>query len=250
MAHNEKTRPVIGISARRIAESSHGVDERYIHALENAGASPLIIPVVEDEETLHALLTRLDGILFSGGEDIDPLLYRESPHEKLGAVSTARDTSELTCFRKALSMRIPILGICRGLQLINVAMGGTLIQDLPSQAPSAASHLLPEDAALPLESCTHRVKIKPDSALAEILGTASIPANSRHHQAVKELGTGLVANSWTEDGIVEGFELASGDQFLLAVQCHPERLYKAPVPAWKTLFEGFARAALAYKANR
>jgi putative glutamine amidotransferase len=267
MAEDMISLPVIGISTRSIPQNggSHafGAAQNYIKAIEDSGASALLIPVLPNERALRSSLERLDGIVFSGGEDIEPLHYGEQPHAKLGTTSGSRDLAELFCFREAFARKLPILGICRGLQLINVALGGTLFQDLPSQRPSSVGtctvgtnsvgHLLPEGADLPLEAATHPLKIDPASALAKILSTTTIPANSRHHQAVKELGTGLSANAWTEDGLVEGFELrpqSHAGQFLVAVQCHPERIYETTVPEWKGLFEGFTAAADSFKRRR
>jgi len=248
--------PVIGISARLLPSGTSspgntvGVSENYVQAVEAARGAPLLLPLMQSSDALAAIAERLDGLLFSGGEDLSPSHYHETAHPKLGEVSTSRDSFELQCFHLAMAKRLPILGICRGLQLINVALGGTLYQDLPTQRPSAVAHLLPEDADLPISASTHHIKIAAESQLSRILGTASIRANSRHHQAVKSLGQGLIANAWSDDDVIEGFELPSPSQFLLGVQCHPERIWNTTVPAWKTVFEALVAAGRSYSERR
>ncbi len=245
-----QTRPIIGITTRIkvLADGNtiNGVDNAYINAIDDSGGVPLLIPVTQDPESLRPLLNSIDGIVFTGGEDIHPRFYGESAHEKLGHVVEARDKVELLFAREAFERTMPILGICRGLQLLNVARGGSLYQDLSSQLPASQNHRLPPCEGKPLLETTHPIKISSQSLLARILSLTEVAANSSHHQAVKALAPDLIASAWSTDGVIEALEAADYAGFFIAVQSHPERLYEQPVPAWKPLFQHFIDAASAY----
>ncbi len=195
----------------------------YTHALAAAGAAPIAIPLDLPEEALRAIFERLDGLCLAGGDDVDPEFYSEARHPSLGRVDLARDATELALARWALASRLPILGICRGIQLLNVAAGGSLYQDIAAQVPGALKHDY-HPANSPWERPTHSTSLAEGSRLAEICGRRELRTNSFHHQAVKQVAPGFDAVAWAEDGIVEGIE-ASDQPFALGVQWHPEGMY-------------------------
>jgi len=213
-------RPVVGITLGDGGRPGfHAMREDYVRSVEQAGAVPVVLPPLRAED-VAALVGRLDGVLLSGGVDLDPVLFGQAPHPKLGQVNRRRDDFELALTRAALRQDLPILAICRGHQVLNVATGGTLIQDIPSLVKGANVH----DARGPRWRRAHRVELEPQSRLREILGQDTIPVNSFHHQAVDRLGEGLVVSARSpEDGVVEGIEMPTR-RFVVAVQWHPERM--------------------------
>jgi len=190
---------------------------RYADRVSAAGGIPVLLPPVPGIEDA---LARLDGLMLSGGGDIDPSRYRAEPAPQVTSVREERDTAEFALFAAAMSRHLPVLGICRGLQVINVARGGSLHQHLPD--------VVGHDGHAPVAGAfgTHAVHVAPDSRLVGILGReevdAPIAAPTHHHQAVDRLGEGLVATAWAEDGTVEAFELDAEGSFVVAVQWHPE----------------------------
>jgi putative glutamine amidotransferase len=211
----------------------------YIRALQSVGAVPLLIPHSPDPRHLDALYRRLDGLLLPGGGDIDPIHYGEPRHEKCNEPSPARDETELTLARWAMEDRLPLLGICRGIQVLNVALGGTLFQDIVAQIPGGRKHDWYPDH--PRNLTPHDVTLAPGTRLLALSGVDSMPVNSLHHQAVKDLAPGLLATAYSPEGIVEAVE-APDHPFALAVQWHPEEL--APTdPRARRLFEALASAA-------
>ncbi len=193
----------------------------YVKAVELAGGTPIIIPVVDDLDSIWEFVKSLDGIIFTGGSDIDPYDYGENPDKKLGNVNPFRSRHEIElCKRVLYDTEIPILGICRGLQLINIIAGGTLYQDLESQMKGGFNHSL---SIFPKFYPSHQVQIQRESKLGKIFSREKMGVNSFHHQGVKDLGRGLVASMMAEDGLAEGIEL-EGDRFVVAVQWHPEAM--------------------------
>jgi gamma-glutamyl-gamma-aminobutyrate hydrolase PuuD len=182
----------------------------YVRAVEQAGGLPVLIPPL-DGPALVALLERLDGLLLPGGADIDPAEYGEASSGSKPP-NRALDRLELAATRWAIQHELPTLGICRGQQLINVALGGSLVQHMDGHAPDGPRELL-----------AHALRVAPDSRLAAVLGTTGVQVNSHHHQAVKTLGRGLIAVAWAPDGTIEGLE-SREHRWLLAVQFHPEDL--------------------------
>jgi putative glutamine amidotransferase len=197
------------------------VNEAYIKAITNAGASPLIIPLGLSETQLELILTRLDGIVFTGGGDIQPQCYGNQPHPLVSEVDTDRDRVEIHLVQRAIESRLPFLGICRGLQVVNVALGGTLYEDILDQRPAAIQHQYYPD--WPRNYLAHTVRVEKDSRLQKILGMTEPMVNSLHHQGIDQLATSLQATAYAPDGLIEAFEL-TGDSFGLAVQWHPEWL--------------------------
>jgi putative glutamine amidotransferase len=193
----------------------------------------------------RSIYERLDGLLLPGGVDVDPAIYGQEPHPELGKVDDALDEAELVLTRWALEDQLPLLGICRGIQLMNVAAGGTLYQDLRAQFPGAQCHrFVPSQYGR--DHRGHLVHIEPGSHLARALGL-SVPVNSRHHQAVKDVAPGFVVTARAPDGVIEGLELEGlehpGAPFAVGVQWHPENL-AAQDAQMLALFQAFVQAAI------
>jgi len=197
-----------------------GVNVGYVNRLVQAGGLPLVLSPVLGPGRADEALEGIDGLLLSGGADIAPGRYGAAPSPRLGSVEPARDAFELALFAAAEARGLPVLAICRGLQLVNVAAGGTLWQDLPSERPGAVTHQQAEARGVR----THEVRIQPGTRTARALGVASLQANSMHHQAVRELGASLAATGWAPDGVIEALESTDGERWLVGVQWHPEDL--------------------------
>jgi putative glutamine amidotransferase len=232
------TRPAIGIT---IGYSSQDVEQfalrdDYVRSVEAAGGLPLVLAPGRPEDA-GPLLDRLEGLVLSGGADLDPHLYGEAPHEKLGRVIPERDAFELGLCREALARRLPILAICRGQQVLNVATGGTLVQDIPSQLSGTT---VDHDPDAERWATVHRVKIRPGTRLRGILGTDTVAVNSFHHQAVNAPGQGVVVSANADDGVVEGIELPD-QPFAVGVQWHPEAFWDHG-RSFQPLFEALVHA--------
>ena len=245
-------RPLIGItgrkdtSARLLNSPLYAVGETYVRAIHQVGGTPLIIPPMMQEEDWPPLLTQLDGLLLSGGEDIDPVYYNQKPQTWMGKSDTERDTSELGLVRLALERQLPILAICRGHQVLNIALGGTLYQDLAAQVPDALEHAFVP--ARPMERTVHSVTLTAESRLAAILGGTEFGVNSAHHQAVHIPGEGLQIVARAPDGVIEALEMPE-HPFCLSVQWHPEAMIKTG-PAMLPLFAAFIAAAEKHRRAR
>jgi putative glutamine amidotransferase len=209
----------------------------YADALIQAGAVPVHLPTTGDPAVLEALLDRLDGLLISGGNDIDPLLYGQGPRPELDQIEPIRDQEEIFLFQQAMARHLPIFGICRGLQLINVAQGGSLYQDLPSQKGIHHAH----STAYPKDHASHRVDIEPGSFLDQLYHKPSLQVNSFHHQGVDQVGDQLKVAARADDGLVEALEWADDSQWVRAVQWHPEALRYSD-PDMDRLFSTFVQA--------
>ena len=221
------------------APRAYSLSGSYPAALAAAGAAPVAIPPDLPEAALRSIFERLDGLCLIGGGDVDPAHYREPPHRELGQVDAARDRAELALARWALAKDLPVLGICRGVQLLNVAAGGSLYQDIPSQLPDAARHNFDWTGTTSLDP-THRVQLDGDSLLAKGLGRTQWITNSFHHQAVKEPGDGFRVTGRSDDGVVEAIERPSG-RFAIGVQWHPEEMVGTDALA-RRLFDIFVEA--------
>jgi gamma-glutamyl-gamma-aminobutyrate hydrolase PuuD len=214
-----------------------GCDVDYIQSVVRAGGAPVILPCMADREAIGAAVAVADGVLLTGGGDIISLAYGEEPHLASKLRDPTRDEMELEVTRRALERELPVLGICRGVQVLNVALGGTLIQDVPSQVAGAVQHYSAGlDTVL-----LHTVAIEEDSLLARVMGTTSTAVNSWHHQAVKEVGRGLRVNCRARDGVIEGLESVDG-RSILGVQFHPEEC-TAAYPQFRTLFDWLVHEA-------
>jgi putative glutamine amidotransferase len=242
-------RPVIGVATQTL-EAVPGqlpmtwiMGQRYVRVLTALGAVPWIIPLLlDDEDTLRAIYDRLDGVFLTGGVDVDPDCYREQRHPLCGKTDPPRDWTEMRLVRWAMSDGKPVLGVCRGIQVINVAAGGTLYQDVEAQVPSAIKHdYFPTSTANSRDQLVHKVCVAPRSRLGNILGAAEMDVNSMHHQAVKDVAPGLVPSAFAPDGIIEGIEGGNG-HYLVAVQWHPEELADK-MASMRQLFASFLAAA-------
>jgi putative glutamine amidotransferase len=236
------TQPLIGITATRTYNHAGNpvisVNEAYTRAVERSGAAPLIIPLGLPDEMLTELLSRLDGVLFSGGGDVETSRYHGLDHPRVDEVDPDRDRVEILLALQAAQCGMPFLGICRGIQVINVALGGTLYSDIADQHTGALRHDFYPDFAR--DHPAHPVAIAVGSRLAQILGGTQVATNSLHHQAVQQLAPGLIALAHAPDGIVEAAEIPD-HPFGLAVQWHPEWMPDSlPMQA---LFRAFTAAA-------
>lgn len=241
-------KPIIGITSGEIVNKdeswspvTYGQSRTYIDAVVNNGGIPIILPIVDDKSVTKSLYDMCDGILVSGGNDPDPKIYGEDPLPLVVNFSRRRDEHELKLISWALVDNKPILGICRGMQLINIHLGGDLFQDIQSQIGGSIDHRASSEQKT-LTDLGHTLKIKPDSKFAKIAGKNKIGANAHHHQAIRNLGEGLVATAWAEDGIIEAIEIPD-KTFVIAVQPHPESLENSVEPRWAKLFSAFVEAS-------
>lgn len=225
------------------------LNAQYVTAIEAAGGASLPITPALDSASVARLVSLCDGLVLTGGEDIDPARYGQTLHRATGQPNVPRDETELATLDAALELGLPVLAICRGMQVLNVALGGTLIQHLPSQLPSEVSH----DQNAPIEHRWHSARVLEGSGLHRIFGATELFINSFHHQGVDRLGRGLRPAAWTEDGLVEGVEGDRGG-WLYGVQWHPERgeastLLDDSDPD-RRLFLEFVGASRAFRARR
>lgn len=235
-------RPLIGITTAESVENGKSYHRSYARnawAIADAGGLPVYVPTGLDEATLRDIYERLDAVLLPGGPDVDPTYYGADRHPQTIEIDDARDTLELTLARWTYDDDRPLFGICRGHQVMNVAFGGTLIQDIPSEVETELAHATP--STLPRNTIRHEVEINPDSRLAAILGTAHVSVNSLHHQSVERAGTGVQITGKSPDGVVEALEVPN-KRYMLSVQWHPEDLYNND-DAMKRLFASFVQAA-------
>jgi len=224
---------VIGISACRKLED-------YRQSILHVGGEPRILEAAADVEKA---LDGIDGLMLTGGDDVAPARYGEAPHETVTEAEPGRDEFEIALVRAARKRHLPIFAICRGVQVLNVACGGTLLQDIPSQVTGASAHSLAVPQHLPYE-LAHEVWVDKDSLLARLLRDRlvdeSIEVNSRHHQAVKDVAPGFIASATAPDGVIEAIE-DPAERFCVGVQWHPENFFRTG--EFRALFEGFLEAA-------
>ncbi len=235
-------KPVIGITPSHEPNSEEiNVRFSYLDAVAAGGAIPFVFPLKLEKEDISRLASLCDGFLFTGGPDVHPFRYGQDTHEKCGNVSLYRDSFELSLLKIAMEQKKPILGICRGMQLINVGLGGDLYQDLPSQYASdfPIAHRQP----FFYTAFSHQVEIVPGTRLSDLAnGAGQVPVNSMHHQAVCSLAPGLKAAAYSQDRLVEAFEMPDYP-YLLAVQWHPEFLWQQEETS-RQLFVSLAQACL------
>jgi putative glutamine amidotransferase len=242
-------KPIIGITGVRhvfptklpgTPLSGVALSDDYARGVEQAGGIPFVIPYLAGDDSIRSLAERLDGLLLSGGNDVDPLRFGVEPKVGLSQVSPERDTLEFSLLHEMKLQNKPILGICRGIQVINAAFGGNLYQDLPRHWRGSIQH----SQQAPRNHFSHTIHIQPESCLSGLLGGVDlIRTNSFHHQAVEEVAKGFVATAWDDEGLTEGMEALDGS-FLVAVQWHPENLWRDE-PKFLGLFRGLVEAASA-----
>lgn len=237
------TKPFIGVSGSILRDNAgwtvdlpHGyVNQDYITSIENAGGLPFIIPFTENKENIDAIVSRIDGLLLSGGHDIDPANYNEEPLQGIGTIWPERDQFDFALLQAAMKKEIPILAICRGHQIVNVFYGGSLYQDLKYDPKCTIKHWQDQRPALG----THTIKIEESSKLKAIVADSTWRVNSHHHQTVKEVGNNLKVTALAADGTIEGLE-ATNYPWLVTCQFHPEMMSSTDDKA-KKLFEAFIR---------
>jgi putative glutamine amidotransferase len=239
-------RPVVGITcsltASGIGDSIYTLERNiiardYSRAIEYAGGTPLLIPHVGDIECINQYLGVLDGLVLSGGGDIDPLLFGQEPHQNLGSVDRVRDEMELQLTQKALDQDLPILAICRGIQMLNVAAGGTIYQDIAAEMPQPTLRHSQSGAGW---YASHTIDIISESRLFQIFDSPTARVNSFHHQAVREIGEGFIATAKAKDNVIEAIESPTR-RFALGVQYHPEMMWEHH-PEVLNLFTAFLKA--------
>ena len=222
-----------------LATNRFYLGRHYSEAVEAAGGSPVHISLIPNSEYIDSVVEGLDGILLPGSDsDVDPLRYGQDPHPELGSVHDIKDQTDLLVIEAAERKRIPLFAICFGMQILNVARGGTLIQDIRSQVPGAIQH----EQGAPRERPSHRVRMLEKTKLADIAATVDALVNSHHHQAIESIGADLVATAWTTDGVIEAIEDPRPDRFVLAVQWHPELGWENDGLSQR-LFRGFVNEA-------
>ncbi len=228
-----------GSVARRPLGRFVRADLDYIEGVAEAGGVPVVLPSVLGLRAAEALLDGLDGLLLSGGTDLEPGYYGEQPVPGLGPTVPERDAFEMTLLKLALRRGIPIFGICRGMQILNVALGGTLYQDLPSQHGGVLQHCREAPKWQPV----HEVQVRRGSWLGEVTGCRSVEVNSYHHQGIKYIGKGLRASAVSPDRVIEAIEWRDlSERWLVGVQWHPEGM-RDTSPEHRNLFEAHVRAA-------
>lgn len=242
------TAPLIGCTVYRVRGGVDatptmplfGLRPAYTQAITAAGGIPVLIPLGLEETDLHTILDRVDGLLIPGGGDIEPQQYRgQNEHATVRGVDPDRDRVEIELVRTAVARKKPLLAICRGHQVFNVALGGALWEDVATQMPRAIRHDYVKSR--PRGHLPHTVTLQPGSRLARQIGKQETPVNSLHHQGVRELAPGLTAVAHAPDGLIEGIEI-SDHPYALGVQWHPEDL-AATDPAMLALFQGLTAAA-------
>ena len=237
MSLTDERTPLIAVTPVYDAqEERYALKGAYMQMLEGLGALPMIMPLTADEDVLDRFLDLCDGLLLSGGADIDPVHYGEINEGLCGSISPLRDAVELKLCRMAVDRDMPVLGICRGHQVLNVALGGTMYQDLKVQQGTTFEHMVPN----PVGGLVHEVAIVPGSPLAELQGAESMMVNSRHHQAIRDVAPGLVVQATAPDGVIEAVYLPE-KRFVWGVQWHPESVWTISEENRK-IAEAFLRA--------
>lgn len=233
--------PLIGITARlralttSIGERFHfTLMAQYVDAVAEVGGAPIVLP--HDESSIQEILRVVDGLLLTGGEDVSPVYFGETLHPSVKRVDPARDRFEIALIRQAIERDTPLLAICRGIQVLNVAAGGSLIQDIGAQVVGPVSHHYIES----FEEPSHTVQVAADSKLAQVLGATRLQVNSGHHQAVKAVAPGLRAVAWAEDGLIEAVE-SPHHRWIIGVQWHPEMMFRK-YPQQARLFSALVEA--------
>lgn len=229
--------PVIGVTASRDDRGTLSVSREYLDAVLMAGGLPLIVPYTEDAETIRQVVERIDGLLLTGGGDIDPAWFGEEPIPGLGWIDPKRDHLEIAFIRRMMEESKPILAICRGCQILNVAAGGDMFQDLYQQREGLLQHM----QKAPRSHLSHSVEVAEGSLLYRIAGNSTVKVNSFHHQAVRKVAPGFIACATAKDGVIEGVESVR-HPFVLGVQWHPEHLVKTDAIS-RRLFKAFVQAA-------
>lgn len=231
--------PIIGVVPSIDEDKGqYFINEDNVKSLSEAGGIPVLLPYFKNESTADELVERIDGLYLTGGNDINPFLFGEEPHQKLGVVNQQRDEFEMILVQKVLQKNKPVLGVCKGCQIINVALGGSVYQDIYDQIDSTLlQHHQQASDGYP----SHFVHVTEGSLLSKIVGSSEIKVNSRHHQAIKRLGNSLVQSGTANDGIIEAIE-SKDYRYVLGVQWHPENMAMQGDDTSKKIFDSFIEA--------
>lgn len=240
-----RKRPIIGISGSIVLENEGAfigyrksyASEDYINSVTLNGGLPLILPIVDEEEIIEEYINQIDGLLLTGGHDVDPYLYQEQPKDKIGKTFHQRDRFDYLLIKYALLKQIPIFGICRGFQLLNVYFGGSLYQDLSYNPDVYIKH----DQIDGPEIVSHGINLVKNTKIRDIFNCDKMRVNSFHHQILKDIAPGFIVSAYSDDGVVEAFE-KEDYFFLIGVQWHPEMLHKS-VKEMNKLFKAFVTAS-------
>ena len=240
-------RPRIGITMRIELETDRFyLSRHYSEAVEAAGGAPVHLSLIPGSDYIAAVTEGLDGVLLPGSDsDVDPLRYGHEPHRALGNVHAIKDETDLLVLEEIERRRLPLFGICFGMQVLNVSRGGTLIQDIGSQVQGAIKH----EQGVPRDRPSHRVRLLEESRLASLAERDGAVVNSHHHQAIETVGRDLVASAWSADGLVEALEDPRSDRFVMAVQWHPELGWERD-PLSRALFSRFVSEAAQYARSK
>lgn len=235
------SKPIIGLTCHTLPGSlaRSAVVQLYVDVVSAAGGAPVLLPIGLDRESLRSLYGLLDGLLLPGGDDVAPERYRHERHPMLGAVDENRDDLELTLTSWALTDNLPVLGICRGIQVLAVAAGGSLYQDIPSEWEGQMAHDVREFGRNHL---SHNVTVRDGTQLCRAIGCTATRVNSFHHQSVRDVPEGFIVSATSPDGIVEGIE-SLDLRFAVGVQCHPEGMWDSSAPHFAGLFRSFVAVA-------
>lgn len=237
-------RPIIGVVASRFLRNDHqtaGLAETYLKAITAAGGIPLLMHQTDDDDVLEWHYRQCNGLLLAGGGDVEAHHFGEDPHPNIGTLEPLRDAVELSLIRRAAADSLPTLGICRGAQVLNIALGGDIWQDVPSQYPSEVDHYASERLPVGEKHYGHPLLLTEGSWLAAQLGTTSLPVNTYHHQAIRQVAPGFVATAHAPDGIVEAIERTDGG-LMVGIQCHPEQMQQPGEGNWPQVFAAFVAA--------
>lgn len=231
-----KRKPLIGITIRLELETNRFYLGRdYSEALEGLGAIPLHVGLIPKRDYLRQILETVDGILLPGSDtDVDPLRFGAEPHPKLKRIIYEKEETDLLVLEEAEKLKLPVLGICFGMQILNVYRGGTLIQDIESEVANCVRH----EQGIPLARNSHTIDVEKDSFLSSLTGHKNVTVNSHHHQAIGKIGKNLKATAWAKDGVIECIEDTENEIFTLGVQWHPELSWKTDALS-RSIFERF-----------
>ncbi|MCP2033874.1 putative glutamine amidotransferase [Planomicrobium sp. HSC-17F08] len=232
-------KPIIGVtSSKELGKAKYHIQQADTEAILQAGGLPIMLPHLLQDSDIEQIAERIDGLFAAGGYDVDPTLFGEEPHPNLGTIIPSRDAFELALIQKVLELGKPILGVCRGAQILNVAVGGDMYQDISSQMEGA---LLQHQQQSPVEHGSHFVHVAEGSLLHRLTGTEKLRVNSRHHQANRNVPEPFLISGTASDGVVEAIE-SKEHHFVLGLQWHPENMAIAADEASKNIFKGFIEA--------
>lgn len=232
-------KPIIGVTASlELGRDDYGIELADTEAIVAAGGLPVMLPHLTQQQDIDELAERIDGLFLAGGYDIDPTLFNEEPHPNLGVIIPSRDAFELALTKKIMALNKPILGVCRGAQILNIAVGGDMYQDITTQA---TGDLLQHQQKAPRFHGSHYVEVTEGSLLQQVTGATRIKVNSRHHQANRKVPAPFIISGVSSDGIVEAVECTQ-HHFVLGVQWHPENMARVEDAASKGIFAGFIEA--------